>query len=344
MSKISSLRIIAIEIVVLLLCACRSANEINKSWDASDNVDALYKIISEKYCYLDEKNCDWDAVYSQYSQLAENLTVTSYSDQIKLFDLLSSMLDSLRDGHVNLYSSFDVSRSTAWYDGYPVNFNSAVVNNYLQGARQAGGLMYNLIHGDTIGYIYYNSFANTVSDAHLAWIVRQFSECRGIVLDVRNNGGGDLTNAEKLAGPFFRESRIVGYWQHKTGAGRNDFSKLEPKYIEKNELIQWQRPVVVLTNRRSYSATNYFACAMKEADNCALIGGITGGGGGMPMSYELPCGWTLRFSSIKMTDKNKNSIENGVTPDLLMETTSTTQDEIIEKAVYLINKAYDKGN
>ena len=50
---------------------------------------------------------------------------------------------------------------------------------------------------------------------------------------------------------------------------------------------------------------------MRYADNCAIIGGKSGGGGGMPLSYEMPCGWTVRFSSVRMYDRDKNDIEDG---------------------------------
>ena len=80
---------------------------------------------------------------------------------------------------------------------------------------------------------------------------------------------------------------------------------------------------------------------MRYAGNhVAIIGGTSGGGGGMPMSYELPCGWTVRFSSVRMYDADKKDIEQGIEPNLKINMTSTTQDDIIEKAIDIINNAY----
>ncbi len=323
-----------------LLLACQSKNEIEHSYDPVENIEALWQIIDTKYCYLDVKGIDWDSVHTVYLEKAAELK-TAGKDGIALFDLCAAMLDLLEDGHVNLYSPFDVSANAAWYDSYPANFDSDLQRLYLKDYRIAGGLYYCIIDDGRIGYIYYSSFSNSFSAANIYYIFTAFKDCRGIVLDVRNNGGGDLTNAYKLASPFFSENRLVGYWQHKNGPAHDAFSELEELTAD-TALIgsKWFRPLVVLCNRRSYSATNSFVSMMRYADNCAIVGGISGGGGGMPLSYELPCGWTVRFSSVRMFDRDKHDIENGIVPHVLVNQESSDKDDLIEKAVDLINKAY----
>ena len=161
---------------------------------------------------------------------------------------------------------------------------------------------------------------------------------KGLILDLRNNGGGDITNAYKLAAPFFTNSQAIGYWQHKTGPGHNDFSEMETMNLDASLIsAKWDKPVVVLCNRRSYSATNLYVSMMRYAPNATIVGGVSGGGGGMPMSYELPCGWMVRFSSIRMYDLDKNDIEEGIEPDVLVTLQSEDKDDIIEKAIELIN-------
>ncbi len=327
---------------LLVLASCKSRNEVQYTYDPVANIDALYKIIDEKYCFLDEKNIDWDAIHTEYRDKAAELRIDSTHKQVLLFDLMASMLDSLRDGHVNLYTPFDISRNSAWYDGYPANYNGSILSQYyLTNSRVAGGITYTTIDNDSIGYIYYNSFSNSCSDMYMYWVFTAFQKCRAIIIDVRQNGGGDVTNAYQLASPFFQETRTIGYWQHKTGPGHNDYSKAEEMKVEKNERLQWQRPVVVLSNRRCYSATNLFISAMRQADNCLIIGGKSGGGGGMPLSYELPCGWMVRFSSVRMFDTDMHSIEDGIDPDVSVTQTSTDRDDLIEKAITLINNLYD---
>ena len=150
-----------------------------------------------------------------------------------------------------------------------------------------------------------------------------------------------MNNAYLLAAPFFTKDTLVGYWQHKSGPEHHDFSSLEPMIMNESRGY-WRRPVIVLCNRHSYSAANFFVSIMRYADNCLILGGISGGGGGMPMSYELPNGWMVRFSSIKMYDRDTISIEPGVKPHLLVNQHSQDKDDLIEEAVRWINSAYDK--
>lgn len=333
-------RALYIALFCLLLGGCTSKNEVDYSWDPVKNVEALWQIIDTKYCYVEQKGIDWHAVHDEYVAKAALL---KKDDPVALFDLCAEMLNLLRDGHVNLYTPFDISRNSAWYDTLPANFNSSLQALYLHDYRVAGGLYYCTIDQDSIGYIYYSSFSDGFNGSNVYWVLTAFKNCRGIVLDVRNNGGGDLNNAYKLASLFFSENRLVGYWHHKSGPGHDDFSQLEPLHAD-TALIRskWFRPVVVLCNRRSYSATNTFVSMMRYADNCAIVGGKTGGGGGMPLSYEMPCGWTVRFSSVRMYDRDKKDIEQGIEPHLLVNMVSHDKDDIIETAIQLINKAYEK--
>lgn len=315
--------------------ACTRRLEVSYPNTVSGNFEALWNIIDTKYCFVEDKQIDWDEVHIRYQKQLQGIET-----ERELFDLLAAMLDELHDGHVNLYSPFDISRNSSWYDTYPTNYNASIVYSDLylgKDYKMAGGLYYNRIANDEIGMIRYESFSSGFSSLNMLYVLDYFKDCKGLILDVRNNGGGDLDNAYKLAATFFTESRTVGYWNHKTGEGHYDYSEMQPIHVDTAlTLARWTKPVVVLTNRRCYSATNTFVNCMRHADNCVIMGGITGGGGGMPMSYELPIGWTVRFSSVKMYDIEKQSIEEGLLPDIERNLLSTDRDDIIDAAITLL--------
>ncbi len=187
-------------LVASLLSACHAKEEMVYSTDPVDNIEALWQIIDTKYCYIDTKGIDWNAIHEEYVAKA---AVLNKNDRMALFDLCAGMLDSLRDGHVNLYSDFDRSYNTDWYDTFPANYNSDLQQLYLKGYRIAGGLYYCTIANGKVGYIYYPSFSNSIGVSNLYWIFTTFKDCKGLIIDVRNNGGGEITNAYKLAAPFF---------------------------------------------------------------------------------------------------------------------------------------------
>lgn len=305
--------------------------------DAQTNFDALWEILDEKYCYFTAKELDWNGVYNEYQPRIKNCR-----DVFALFNVMSEMLDTLQDGHVNLYSAFDVSSCSGWYDNYPEDYYSNIIysDKYVsKEPKRAGGLKYSRINDNEIGYIQYSSFSNGFSAANLIYIDYYFRKCKGIIIDVRNNGGGQLNYSESLASCFFKEKTITGYIKHKTGKGHNDFSDPVPIYTDPtNAPIDWSdKIVVILSNRRCYSATNDFIVRVKHAPNVTIIGGITGGGGGMPLSQELPNGWMIRFSAVPMYDSSMNHTEFGVDPDIEVHITNenikNNEDAIIDKAI-----------
>ena len=304
------------------------------------NFEALWGIIDTKYCYLDYKNINWDSIYTVYEE-----QVQPDLNELDFFQLMGGMLSELKDGHVNLYSSFDISRYWNWFSDYSANFNSDLLysDRYLgDNYMIAGGMRYQKIDNDSIGYIYYSDFSSSFTDTNIRYIFNYFSECRGLIIDVRENGGGYLDLSEQLASYFFTENTLTGYMQHKNGVGHSDFSEAVELNTPKHKYIQWQRPVVVLANRKSFSATNSFISRMKLAPNTIVIGDQSGGGGGLPISSEMPNGWMVRFSSSPMYDIEMHNIEWGIAPDikvdLKQDDVDAGFDTIIEEAIKILKE------
>lgn len=299
------------------------------------NFEALWKIMDERYCFFEYKNIDWDDIYQRYSvRIDENM------DNDAFFDVLGEMLDELKDGHVNLIANHDRTRYWEWYLDYPDNFDEKVQRDdkYLgTDYMQAGSLKYRKLE-DNIGYIYYGSFQSGLGGANLTEALYRLAVCDGIILDIRNNGGGMLTNSEKLAERFFEEKTLVGHIQHKTGKGHNDFSKPYEIYVEPPEdRVRYLKKVVVLINRRCYSAANDFVNAMSYAPNVTLMGDNTGGGSGLPFHSELPNGWAVRFSASPMLNAEKEHIEFGIEPDIKVR--DMTDQDIMDRYDPFIEEA-----
>jgi hypothetical protein len=327
--------IIAI-LTCIVLWAC-DRNETITKYDADPrtNFDALWEILDERYCYFTYKGIDWTEVYNQFLP-----RVNKVKDVFQLFDLMAEMIDILEDGHVNLYAPFDVSSCTGWFDSYPADYNADFLYNHFDSdLRSAGGFAYTTIDNGKVGYIRYSSFSNGFTTANLAYIdayFHQLNKVEGIIIDVRNNGGGSLGYSELLASCFFKEKTTTGYMRHKTDVCHDCFSDPTPIITDpKDAPIDWsEKKVAVLSNRRCYSATNDFIVRMKQAPNAIVVGGITGGGGGMPLSQELPNGWMVRFSAVPMFDAEMQHTEFGVMPDIEVHISpDDTDDTILLKAI-----------
>ena len=316
-----------------LLSGCIREDEVVNT--PQGNFEALWKIIDEQYCFLEYKQIDWDAIHTEYSKLITN-NMTSEG----LFEVLGNMLNELQDGHVNLASSHNVSYYDAWYQGYPRNFREDIVEDSILGKastdyRTAAGIKYKILE-DNIGYIRYGSFSSPIGNGNLDEILSYLAVCNGLIIDVRSNGGGNVTNSTRIAARFTNEKILTGYISHKTGKGHNDFSEPYPIHLEPNDGVRWQKKVVVLTNRRSYSATNDFINQMRYLPNVTIMGDKSGGGSGMPFTSELPNGWTVRFSASPHFDVDMGQTEWGIDPDIKVDLSPEDEarkiDTIIEKA------------
>jgi len=305
------------------------------------NFEALWRIIDQRYCFFDYKQheygLDWDEVHSRYGQrIDDGMT------EVQLFEVLSGMLGELRDGHVNLNATHDYGRNWSWYEDYAANLSDSLLRVYMGTAYKIASSLKYCILDDNVGYIRYESFVNGIGEGNLDEVLSYMILCQGIIIDIRSNGGGQLTNAEKLASRFCHEKTLVGYSQHKTGTGHNDFSSLEPKYLEPSSRMRWHKPVVVLTNRHVFSAANEFAMYMKALPSAKLVGDHTGGGAGLPFSSSLPNGWSVRFSAVPMFDANRQCIEFGLEPDHYVQLTDSDfrrgKDTIIEFARKLLTQ------
>ena len=318
------------------LTACVDDSEYADSPEG--NFDALWRIIDEHYCYFTYKQqqygLDWNEIYSKYRvRVSPDLTPDN------LFEILSDMLGELRDGHVNLTSSSDVARYWSWHEDFPANYSDTLQRRYLgTDYKIAAGIKYRILD-DNVGYIRYSSFNAGVGEGNLDAVLMELMFCRGLIIDIRDNGGGYLSYAEKLAARFFT---LVGYICHKTGKGHDDFSAREEQWISPSAHVRWHKPVCVLTNRSVYSAANEFVKYMSVLPLVTIVGDRTGGGGGMPMSSQLPNGWIVRYSAVPSYDSQGNDIEFGISPDvpaaLQPDDISRGYDTIIETARRILRK------
>lgn len=320
--------------------------------DAKGNFEMLWKICDENYCFFEYKNIDWDSIYTVYEPRVYNGMSSN-----GLFNVCADMLTELKDGHVNLYYSYDTGRYWAFYEDYPANYcERIVVENYLHfDYYRKDGFVYKVLP-ENIGYMHYSSFAHEFSEGLLDHILTMFKDCKGVIIDIRDNGGGSVANVNKLACRFTKEKKILkGYKLHKTGKGHNDFGDTITQYLTPpsnfmslasysgdsisidNQRVRFVKPVVVLTNRSVYSAANDFVRTMKVLDNATIIGDRTGGGGGIPISFDLPNGWAVRLSATPMLDINFEHTEMGIEPDIKIDMAPdaeiTGRDAILDKAI-----------
>jgi len=167
-----------------------------------------------------------------------------------------------------------------------------------------------------LGYIRLKSF-NENSDKQFLDIVKKFekdSKIKGYILDLRNNPGGLLTQAINITDFFLDDGEIVSTKGRKTSENRKFFAK-------KGDQIKG-KPIIVLINNGSASASEIFAGALKDHKRAIILGENSYGKGSVQSIIPLRNGGGMRLTISKYYLPSGDSIsEVGVTPDIVVEET-----------------------
>lgn len=338
-------KILLITIVVLSLFSCEKMifDKDSSSVNPKENFEYLWNQIDTKYSYLNlvrqpgGDKVDWNKVKSDYSaKIYEGMTDDS------LFNVLGAMMNELQDDHTNLISNFNISvygRNKLGQD----NFDWRIVeDNYLpRNYNRSGPFRHDTLKGGEIGYIRFPAFTGGVDEINMDYILNKYKNSKGLVLDLRENGGGAVADVFSLLSRFVEKDVTVYYTRLKNGPGHDDFTDAEPAVLKPNDGVSYTKKIVMLVDRGTFSAGSFTSLATKAIPNIVLMGDTTGGGLGLPNGGQLPNGWTYRFSITQALtlDTKSPDYENGVPPDVAVsiDWTDLKTDEIIEAAIVEIN-------
>ncbi len=318
-------------VLATLACEKQLFKPDQASVNPQENFNHLWEACRDKYAYFDLKEIDWNAVRDSFQT-----AIHPNMSQDSLFNVLGAMLNTLKDDHTNLISSFKTSFFGVEYNA-PDNFDFRIITDNYIGSDfvLSGAFAHNFIHNQPVGYVRLSSFGSPVTFSAINFIFNRYANAKGIVLDIRENGGGAVSNAYRLLSCFITQETLFGYSRIKNGPEINAFGTAEPIKLQPTGLY-YNKPIVVLTDRGSYSASSLFALACKAFPNVTLMGDTTGGGLGLPNGEQLPNGWTYRFSITQTLDLNmRPDFEMGVPPDVTVRTNleDRTQDAVLDSAV-----------
>jgi len=165
-----------------------------------------------------------------------------------------------------------------------------------------------------LGYIRLKSF-NENSDKQILMSIRKFeknSKIKGYVVDLRNNPGGLLTQAINITDFFLNDGEIVSTKGRKVSETRKFFARKGDETKGK--------PLVILINNGSASASEIFAGALKDHKRAIILGESSYGKGSVQSIIPLRNGGGMRLTISKYYLPSGKSISDvGVTPDIFVE-------------------------
>ena len=170
-----------------------------------------------------------------------------------------------------------------------------------------------------IGYIQISSFISTSTPNEFLEALENTQNAKGLIVDLRGNTGGLLTNAVFIANVFIEKGKLVSI------VGRNGYRY---DVMAQDTNLDIEKPVIILVNGTSASASEILSGAMKDYHRAKIIGTKTYGKGMVQKIIPMPNETGLNLTIAKyLTPKGKDINKKGISPDVEVE---LSKNDIIE--------------
>lgn len=181
---------------------------------------------------------------------------------------------------------------------------------------------------DGVGIIDIEIFGSNTS-SEVENVLQKFNNqnMQKLIIDLRDNTGGYLEQAKKVASLFLQKGKIIYTLKNK------------------NEIIEYKDddnksasyPIVVLINNKTASAAEILASALKDSYGATIVGTKSYGKGKVQHMYYLNSGALVKYTSSSWLRPNGLSVDNeGINPDYYLENINANKDEQLLKAIDLL--------
>lgn len=306
---------------------------------AGDAFDRLWETVDREYAmFVVRPDVDWEALLDEYRPKA----LTAQSD-VELGVILSDMLAHLRDHHVWLkvrghsLPVYSRSYSRNW------NRNYSIYVQLVGPPHGAGQRVLWAKTPDNIGWIVVLNWSDANIPDLFDEALEAMRDTRGLVVDVRNNGGGDSILACLTAARFVDRPRTYMHYRYRTGPEHTDLTEKIARKLVPRGPWRYDRPVVLLQGRKCVSANESFCAQMAVCPNVTTMGEPTKGSTGSPIWF--PVGAEIEVAVpqwIAYLPNGELFDEKGVPPEVLFEyrrdAFEGNKDELLSMALTRLRK------
>lgn len=324
------------------------------------NFDVFTRTWAEQYGFFDLKRVDWAAIVA-----ANRGKVTNSTPPKELFAVLQGMIEPLHDAHTYIgspddnalrFSGFRQASDAIPRDQFPRFL--AIVDRYLAVPLQRfcqGQLEFAMLTND-IGYLRIRSFSRYAADgsfdsglialeAALDTIFAGASSWKGLVTDVRLNGGGADPFGLAIAGRLTSKDYIA--YAKEARLDPRDPSKWTPgqtSWVRATTRPSFRGPVVHLTGIHSVSAAETFTQALLDREPKVIrVGQNTQGVFSDVLGRRLPNGWRFGLPNERFITDGKSYDGTGIPPTIRVPVFSAAdldagRDSAIEKALEMFGE------
>lgn len=310
-----------------------------------NNFELFWNDFDQHYGLFMARGLNWDSIYQVYHP-----QVTSQTTDEALWDIFSQMIEYLDDSHTFIFGFNDTTQYTsgsALNNQAETEFSLDLVKNkyikdwtVLSEDEEDGAVYfaYGSLKDKDIGYIYLGAMDDT-DPSQIDRIINDLGQHQAIILDVRNNEGGDDLFAERIAGAFANSEQLIYTVQERNGPKHDDFQEPKSFFTQPMGEQQFTKPVMVLTDRATISAGEIFLLHMNAFPQVTQIGDSTAGDFSDASMYRfLPNGWIYRYSHMMYLLPDGSSLDGiGHVPDVYIKNSkadiSMGNDLVMERTI-----------
>ncbi len=300
--------------------------------DPEKNFEALWRTFRNRYPFFELRKVDWSKQYEIYRPRISHATTDD-----ALFDIFCEMLDPLDDGHVELRARTGPVRKMRFFTAekkprFHREFANGLIKQLFRTTektllshgfgkpRRTEAWMLRYCRSSEFAYLRVLELERVKKralSAALDRIGRDFPLLKGIIIDIRDNPGGEDDIALAIINRFCDRKRVAFRRKSKIGPRKTDFTPLKTWHLEPQGGTQFTGRIVLLTCDAVFSGGEAFALAIRNLPHVTIVGDHTNGIFSYQLEKNLPNGWEYCLSHQVYLSADMVSYEGkGIPPDI----------------------------
>lgn len=362
-----------------------SKNETVTFYDAPKNFTQVFESfwfgMNKNYLFWDREKVKWNDIYIKFKPLFKSLDLSSPNDLKKSIGYFRAMTDSLHDGHFSIAFTPAILKDSIVYPSYfriknknipqisfiktdttylDPGFRFAADNNFSSNGvplfATCGTINGNILFFQCSSFNLFKSYNSSIPNSvkpvmdYFFFLLDNSANLKGIIVDIRNNQGGDINDLNFFVSRLITNPLHFGYTRYKTGNDLLDFSPWVKSFINptgKKSLDNLTK--VVLADKYSASMSEMVMLAAKALPASFVVGDTSWGATGALLpkevynsgQFSISGFMNVRQSSISFKFIDDQTYEGiGFPPDYQIASTTADlvagRDKQLEKAISLI--------
>lgn len=307
-----------------------------KTGDGAEIFDKIWSAFDREYAmFVIKPDVDWQKLREEYRPRA-----VAAKNNRELAEILSEMLAHLKDLHV--YVQVERTYVKGFNRERLFNASPVAAAHLIGKINQIKGMRWGRTT-DEIGYIAVDSLSNQALLNEFETVLKQMQGTRGLILDIRANGGGAEPLAQKLAGYFLDQPCLYATHQYRSGPKHDDMGSMQKRRLTPSQDWYYRGPVIVLQGEKTMSSAEAFALMLAECPTVTTLGDRTAGSSGNPRRIDAGAGIIVNLPRWIAYDAAGKPFETvGVQPDIKVKTTpadfTKSSDPVLSAALQRLRK------